>query len=198
MLPFAVLSLSRGLEARLGRAHSPSGGWSGDVGHTAPSHGRFVMRLARVLPPRRRHFWKVIPACMLAFVGWGCATALLLLLRLWCTAVRRRSWLPHPPRAGPSAIRPCSRSGARCRATPGMRRRTWRVAAAPRVSWSANRQSAAMEGIRLGCQPGDDHRRRRSQRLDRQVMRKSTEAPGTPEPRTDHSNGEELNHGLHG
>ena len=31
------------------------------------------MRLARVLPPRRRHFWKVIPACTLAFVGWGCA-----------------------------------------------------------------------------------------------------------------------------
>ncbi|MGP0066828.1 MAG: hypothetical protein ACLQGP_24965 [Isosphaeraceae bacterium] len=31
------------------------------------------MRQARCLPPTRHRSWKVIPACLLGFVGWGCA-----------------------------------------------------------------------------------------------------------------------------
>lgn len=178
MLPFAVLSLSRGLEARLGRAHSPSGGWSGDVGHTAPSHGRFVMRLARVLPPRRRHFWKVIPACMLAFVGWGCAnrpTASITVM------VHRRAppvMAPAPTSGGTVCDPPVQSIGSTMPSDAG--NASSNVASSRSSACRGQRtESAAMEGIRLGCQPGDDHRRRRSQRLDGQVMPRST-AGGMP------------------
>jgi len=30
------------------------------------------MRHARILPPRRRRSWRIVPACALAFAGWGC------------------------------------------------------------------------------------------------------------------------------